>query len=163
MPPVTAPPPLSFVPRNERSQLQSTTNPKNRVRLSLDLANSRLRRAEELMASQYYLSATAELGIYQGIIQDTIQFLRKLEGRKHRDLYKRLEISLREHGSRIEYLRRLAPAEFAGNFRSIYEFTRQTRTEGLNLFFGKTVLRHTNQPDESGHNITSRDDKPDPQ
>ena len=146
LPLVPAPPPMKFVPRSERSQLSATRDAKARTRAAIELAELRLTRAEELTAVQQYDGASAELGVYQGLIEEALYPLN--DGRKNnkqRDIYKRLELALRAHCARIEAISRITPNEYAVNIKVICECTRRARTEALNGFYGDTVVRELSE------------------
>jgi hypothetical protein len=135
-----APPPLKSVSRDERSQLASTRDPKTRMRATLEMADARLARAEQLAGGEQYAAACDQLGSYQGLIEDFMLFLNGNEKKnKLRDIYKRLEISLRSQGARIEAIRRVTPSEHAVNVKAILEYAYQARTVALNSFFGDAL------------------------
>ncbi len=135
-----APPPLKSVSRDERSQLASTHDPKMRMRATLEMADARLARAEQLAGGEQYAAACEQLGSYQGLIEDFMLFLNGNEKKnKLRDVYKRLEISLRAQGARIEAIRRVTPSEHAVNVKAILEYAYQARTIALNSFFGDAL------------------------
>jgi hypothetical protein len=138
-----APPPMRFIPESERTQLSEERDIKDRTRLSLKLADERLARALQMTESKQYERAATELGIYQALIEDAMKFLHE-SGRpsnKNRDHYKRIEMTLRAHGPRIETIRRMTPSEDAVNVKAAYEYIRNMRTEALNAFYGDTVVR----------------------
>lgn len=142
--PLPAPPPLRVVPREERSQLEAARDAKARTRLSLELAEARLARAEQMTSAQQFESAARELGIYLGLLEDTLRFLKnQKEQKKLRDTYKRFEITLRSHAMRLETMRRTTPAEYSVNIRTITEHTKDVRGEALNGFYGDTVITNT--------------------
>ncbi|HEY0322396.1 MAG TPA: hypothetical protein VGC66_15675 [Pyrinomonadaceae bacterium] len=148
--PLPAPPPLRLVPRGERSQLEAARDVKARMRLSVELAEARLTRAEQMTSSQQYESAARELGIYQGLLDDALRFLKdQKEQRKLRDTYKRFEITLRSHAVRLETMRRTTPSEYAFNIKTITEYTKNLRGEALNGFYGDNVIRDA-PDDEAG-------------
>jgi hypothetical protein len=149
MAPLPAPPPLRLVPSGERSQLSAARDAKERTRLSVDLAVARLMRAEQLTASQQFDGASRELGIYRGILEDALRFLKEQkEQKKLRDIYKRFEIALRAHSSRLETMRRTTPSEYAFNIKTVADYTRSLRGEALNGFYGDTVIRDA--PEDEG-------------
>lgn len=136
------PPPMKFVSRNERTQLSAARDAKARTRSAIMLAEARLARAEQLTAGQQFEAASAELGVYQGLVDDALAYLGSVgEKKKSRDIYKHLELSLRAHCSRIEAIRRMTPAEYAVHVKAICELARQARSEALNAFYGDTVVR----------------------
>ncbi|MGH9942796.1 MAG: hypothetical protein ACRD9R_10630 [Pyrinomonadaceae bacterium] len=143
LPPQPAPPPMRYVPEADRAQLNAARDNKARTRLSLTLAEAHLVRAEQYTGSQSFDAAAAALGVYQGLMNDALRFLKqsgKSDG-KTRDLYKRLEQALYKHASRIETMRRTTPPEYTGNLRTAIKFAQDARSAALDAFYGHTVLR----------------------
>ena len=137
-----APPPMRYIPDDERAQLSAAHDAKTRTRLTIELAEGRLSRALQLTEGQRYDEAAVELGIYEALIDDAIDFLQSDEAtNKNRDLNKRLELVLRSHVPRIETIRRITPADYAGNVKAALDYARRARTEALNAFYGHTVVR----------------------
>lgn len=164
LPLVAAPPPMRFVPRSERTQLSGARDAKARMRATIELAELRLSHAEELTASQQYDAASAELGVYQGLVDDAIFYLSELKAGKDkmRDTYKRLELALRAHCSRIEAIRRITPSEYAVNIKAICECTRNARVEALNGFYGDAVIGEVSREDAKSSGVeTPKDSAPD--
>lgn len=137
-----APPPMKFIPSFDRSQLSGTQDAKSRLKASILLAETRLLRAEQFTVDQRFIAATTELGVYQAIIEDVLRFLsyQKVDSNKTRDFYKRLEIELREHSTRIESMRRVTPATYAIHVKAIWDFSDSARGQALNAFFNDTVM-----------------------
>jgi hypothetical protein len=81
--------------------------------------------------------------MYWALMEDLIDYLStvKRDNDKTRDIYKRLEMSLRAHGPKFALMRRGTPAEYAVWIREIEDFARQGRTQALNAFYGHTVIR----------------------
>lgn len=159
VPQQSVPPPIKYIPEGERAKLNDARDEKSRARLSLELADWRLLRAAQLTEAQSYNSASTELGVYHAIIDDVMGFLRK-SGKvrnKLRDIYKRLELTLRAHGSRIEGIRRTTPFEHAGNVRSVIDSTKRARTEALNSFYGDNVVSDAEAEAEVSDNKGSTD------
>lgn len=144
-----APPPMKFMSRSERTQLSAARDAKARTRATIELAEARLARAEQLTAGQHYEAASNELGIYQGLVEDALSYLDGAEPKKaSRDTYKRLELALRTHCARLEAIRRVTPSEYAVHVKAICECARNARTEALNAFYGDTVIRDVSANDE---------------
>ena len=139
----TAPPPLKIITRIERTQLAAAKDEKQRVKLSIELAENHLTNAENQTSQQQFDIAAAEAGMYWALIEDVFSFMKSLarENNKKRDLYKRLELSLRAHGPRLTIMRRSTPSAHAVWIREIEDFARNGRTEALNSFYGNTVIR----------------------
>jgi hypothetical protein len=141
--PLTAPPPIKVITTEERMQIDGADDSKSRIRATIDLAAARLTRAEQLTKQSDYDAAGAEVGSYQALIEDALEFLSamKRDSNKTRDLYKRLELALRAHGPRLTTMRRETPLEHAVWIKRVEEFARAGRTEALNSFYGHTVVR----------------------
>lgn len=143
----TAPPPLRIITRSERMQLNESKDPKARVKLSVELAELHLTNAESQTSQQHYEGAAAEAGMYCALIEDVFRFMKTIErdNNRRRDLYKRLELSLRAHGPRLSIMRRSTPSEYSVWIKEIEDLARKGRTEALNSFYGHTVFREGQQ------------------
>ena len=142
-PPVTAPPPPKVISAEERSKIDENKDEKARIRTTLELAESRLNKAQSLTEQHDFHAASTELGRYAALIEDALAFLSPLsrDRNKTRDLYKRIELALRAHGPRITSIRRVTPLEYAVWIKQLEDFARKGRTEALNSFYGHTVVR----------------------
>jgi hypothetical protein len=147
---LTAPPPLKIVSREERARIDGADDSKARVRTTIELAELRLAKAEVLTSDHDYEGATGELGRYEALIDDTLDYLSPMmrDKNKTRDLYKRLELALRAHGPRLTAIRRSTPLEYAVWIKELEEFARKGRTEALNSFYGQTVFREPQKKPE---------------
>lgn len=139
---MSAPPPMKFVSSSERNQLEAEKDIKKRSRLTVELAELKLVRAEQLTNEQEFAAVITELGSYQGLVENILAFLDSFpkDKNKTRDTYKKLEISLRSHIVRIETVRRMTPAEYADNFKKTIDFIRDARDRALNSFYDDTVI-----------------------
>ena len=151
----TAPPPMKIITRAERSQLEQAKDDKARVKLTIELAETHLTKVETNTSQQQYEGAAAEAGMYWALVEDALNFMKTVErdSNHRRDLYKRLELTLRAHGPRWTTIRHSTPAEYAVWIKEIEEFARNGRTEALNSFYGHTVIRDSSpkppEPKES--------------
>lgn len=143
----TAPPPLKIITRLERSQLNESKDPKARVKTTIELAEAHLTNAENQTSQHEYDIAAAEAGMYWALVEDALSFMKTIDrdNNRKRDLYKRLELSLRAHGPRLSIMRRSTPSEYAVWIKEIEDFARKGRTEALNSFYGHTVIRDDKQ------------------
>ena len=143
----TAPPPLKIITRLDRSQINESKDPKARVKTTIELAETHLLNAENHTSERDYDGAAAEAGMYWALVEDVLTFMKTVDrdGNKRRDLYKRLELTLRAHGPRLSTIRRTTPAEYAIWIKEIEDFARRGRTEALNSFYGNTVLRDSSE------------------
>jgi hypothetical protein len=149
VPETLAPPPLVKVPVSERAELSDIRDLKSRTKVSIQLAEKHLVRAEELTVASDFSGACAELGLYRAIIQDALVFLENVreDSNRTRDNFKRLELALRAHNPRIETIRRTTPHEYAVNIKTLTDFNKNAREQALNAFYGDTVLR---EPKDGG-------------
>jgi hypothetical protein len=140
---LTAPPPLKIISREERARIDAADDSKARLRTTIELAELRLAKAEVLTSEHNFEGATGELGKYEALIDDALNYLSPMmrDKNKTRDLYKRLELALRAHGPRLTAIRRSTPLEYAVWIKASEEFARKGRTEALNSFYGHTVFR----------------------
>jgi ElaB/YqjD/DUF883 family membrane-anchored ribosome-binding protein len=138
-----APPPMRYLPEETRAKLASARDLKARTRLSLELADARLLSADAHSAADRFDAATLELGVYEAIIKDALGFLKKStenSKNKQRDLFKRVELALRAHVTRLETLRRGLPSQHAVHVQTTLDFVRDARSEALEAFFDDTVI-----------------------
>jgi hypothetical protein len=148
--PLTAPPPLQAITKEEREQLNSSNDPKQRVRTTIELAQTHLTNAEKFTADSNFEAASHQIGSYHALIQDVLTYLAsmKRDTNKTRDNYKRLELALRSDGPRLTSMRRITPLEFAVWIKQVEDFAREGRTEALNSFYGHTVVRDSLKSEE---------------
>jgi len=141
--PLTAPPPFKTILKEERARIEQTNDAGKRLRLTIELAVAHLGQAEQQTTQTNYDAASAEVGMYHALIENALEFLStfKRDSNKTRDLYKRLELALRDHGPRLTAMRRTTPLEFAVWIKKVEDFAREGRTEALNSFYGHTVVR----------------------
>ena len=154
----TAPPPLRTISREERALISAERDSKDRIKLTLELATAHLTTTESQTGRQDYEKAGAAAGRYWALIEDAFAFLKpmKSDSNKTRDLYKRVELTLRAHGPRLATIRRSTPIEYSVWIKEIEDLARKGRTEALNSFYGHTVVR--DRQTESSR----KEDKPKP-
>lgn len=148
---IAAPPPINAISKEERAQIESSHDTKQRLRLTLELAATHLAQAEKLTADSSFEAASSQVGCYHALIQNALSLLssQKREANKIRDLYKRLELFLRADGPRLTAMRRITPIEFAVWIKEVEDFARESRTEALNSFYGTTVVKESVKEDDN--------------
>ena len=155
-------PPRKYVPQEMRAQLSASKNLKDRLKLALLLADQRISQAAQHTAAERYSEAGNELGIYQALIEDTINAIQRSSKDKGRDLFKRLEMTLRSHVPRLETIRRVTPSDEAVHIRACIEFVRDARTRALESFYGDTVLRMPKEEKEKKEDLKEGSAQTDP-
>jgi hypothetical protein len=146
------PPPMRYMPTEVRQRLDAATDAKARARLSMEIAEERLARAAQLAGEDKFEASTQEIGIYEAVVEDTVRTLRGSSGdgkvnNKFRDLFKRVEITLRSHITRLETIRRTLPERHAVYARDAIDFVRDRRDAALSAFYSDSVLREPRRPD----------------
>lgn len=142
-PRLPAPPPMRFVSRTERTQLDQTRDAKSRLKATIKMAEERLARAEGLTGQKAFDEASEEIGGYLGLIGDMRQFIGTLDRDKGstRDINRHFEIAVRPHIPRLAVLRRSTPANYSVHLKDAEEYIKDTRSEALDSFYGHSVLR----------------------
>ena len=156
------PPPLRYVPPDVRQRLDGAKDAKTRARLSMEIAEERLIRAAQLAGEDKFAASTAEIGIYEAVVEDTVRTLHASNpGRannKLRDIFKRVEITLRSHVTRLESIRRVLPERHAVYLKDAIDFVRDRRDQALGAFYSDSILREprlTEQPTPQGERANS--------
>lgn len=137
-----APPPMRYLPTETRARLDAARDLKARTRLGLELAEASLVSASTHLDADRFDAATLQLGIYQAIVRDTVDHVRRhsKSSGKARDLFKRVELALRSHVPRLETLRRGLPSQHAVHAQATLDFVRDARAEVLDTFFDNMVV-----------------------
>lgn len=142
------PPPMRYLPVEVRSRLDGERDPKARARLGMLIAEDCLERAAQLAEQDQFVEATGQVGVYQAVVEDTLDFLHRpgRAGNKLRDIYKRVEITLRGHVTRLESIRRGLPSQHAVHVKDAIDFVRDSRDRALGAFYDDAVIREPNRP-----------------
>ncbi|MDT5272241.1 MAG: hypothetical protein QOH49_4427 [Acidobacteriota bacterium] len=146
------PPPLRYMPPDVRQRLEGAKDVNARARLSMEIAEERLVRAAQFADQDKFEAATGEIGVYEAVIEDTVRTLHASGGtgrasNKLRDIFKRIEITLRSHVTRLESIRRLLPERHAVYLKDAIDFVRDRRDLALSAFYSDSVLREPRHPE----------------
>lgn len=166
------PPPLRYIPTDVRLRLDGAKDAKARARLSMEIAEERLARAAQLAGEDRFEASTAEIGVYEAVVEDTVRTLHTSSGgggkvnNKYRDIFKRVEISLRSHITRLETIRRSLPERHAVYLKDAIDFVRDRRDHALSAFYSDAVIREPRRPEtitpEGERATTNAAAQPDP-
>lgn len=150
---ITAPPPLKTISKEEKSQLGAQTGVKKYTKLSLELMDSRLAKAESFNNQQEYVQMFDELGGFHALVDDTLDYLSKhdTDSGKVLDNFKRLEISLRKFAPRLELIRRDLPTKYELYVRKLIIYVRRARTKAVEPLFDNSVVSDADRkkPDDN--------------
>lgn len=146
------PPPLRYMPPDVRQRLDGAKDAKARARLSMEIAEERLTLAAQLADQDRFAASTAEIGIYEAVVEDTVRTLHASNGtgratNKLRDIFKRVEIGLRSHVTRLESIRRALPERHAVYLKDAIDFVRDRRDQALGAFYSDSVIREPRLPE----------------
>jgi hypothetical protein len=146
------PPPIRYMPSDVRQRLDGAKDAKARARLSMEIAEERLALAAQLADQDKFEASTAEIGVYEAVIEDTVRTLHSSTGggkvnNKFRDIFKRVEITLRSHVTRLESIRRVLPERHAVYLKDAIDFVRDRRDLALSAFYSDSVLREPRRPE----------------
>ncbi len=160
----SAPPPAKLITKEDRARVAAAKDDKARLRITIEIAEAHLTEAETSSNGEEFDAASASLGKYHALVEDALAFLgsRSRDENRTRDLYKRLELSLRAHGPRLVAIRRITPLEYAVWVKQLEEFARKGRTEALNSFYGTTVLKDPQSKAENDKHSTKPEATPTP-
>lgn len=137
-----APPPLKIISKAEKSQIDAATEVKPRTKLSLELMDARLLKAEDYAKQEKYDEMFEELGGFHGLMDNTVYFLVKSDAKQKKvlDEFKRVELALRKYVTRLELIRRDLPIRYEFYVRKLVKYAREARTRAIEPMFGDTVL-----------------------
>src|SRR5262245_23240532 len=77
--PLPAPPPFKMIVKEERDAIEQINDNSRRLKLTIEYASAHLTRAEQHTAREAYEAASTEVGMYQALIENALQFLRTLK------------------------------------------------------------------------------------
>ncbi len=138
----TAPPPLKFVSKEEKSQLKTETDIKKHTILALEMMDARVVKAENFNTQKQYREVFGELGGFHALLDDTLDYLNKHDDDSGKVLnnFKRLEISLRKFAPRLELIRRELPIKYELYVRNLIKYVRQARSKAVEPLFDNSVV-----------------------
>jgi hypothetical protein len=138
----SAPPPVKRMSKNEGQTLFAENSPKDRVNLALKFMDQRVSQAESLAKSGDYMGMYDQLGAFQAIMDDTLNYLLRQPQQKGNvlDALKKYEIGLRKLAPRIGVILRELPPNFDPYVRLLLKYIRDARSKAVEPLFGDTVV-----------------------
>jgi hypothetical protein len=127
---------------SEKKSLDLEKNVKKRTELSINLMESRLHTAELLVQEPKFQSALGEIGVYQGLLEDSFNFLESndLKNDKVQDNFRKLELVLRKHILRLELIRREMSYKYGWHVQKLMKLVREIRAKAVEPLFSDTVV-----------------------
>lgn len=140
------PTPKIELSKDEESALDREKDGKKFLRVSLELIESRMKRAETENQAGEYDAMLAELGGFQALIDRTLDHLRATDTRRGKvlDTFKRYEIALRGYTPRIENLRRDSPEKYDSYLTKLLRRVRDNRSRAIEPFYDNNAVPERN-------------------
>ena len=137
-----APPPLKILSQDEKSKLGAEVEVKRRTKLALDFMEARLKQAETFHAAQSYDDMFAQLGAFNGLMDNMLEFLTKgdRDSGKVLNNFKRFEIGLRGFTPRLQVIHHDVPTRYERYVRNLIRHLRAARTKAIEPLFDDTVV-----------------------
>jgi len=145
IPPDAAPPPLKLLSKLEREQLQKVTKVQDRVKLALEMMDTRVTIAEKYIPQEQFEMVFRELGGFHALLDDTLNFLQSSDTNQKRvvDNFKRFEIGLRRISPRLELIRREMSPQREYYLRMLLREVREARAKAVEPLFGNIGERQS--------------------
>ena len=126
----------------EKKALDIEKNVKKRTQLSINLMENRLHTAETLVQEPKFQAALNEIGAYQGLLEDSFSFLESsdLKNEKVQDNFRKLEIVLHKHTTRLELIRREMSYKYNWHVQKLMKLVRKIREKAVEPLFSDTVV-----------------------
>lgn len=137
------PPPLKTISKAEKKALEAESDPRKRTMLSVELIDARLKKAESASTQSAYRQMFFEIGVLQGLIEYSLEYLYKVNRGTDKDFdnFKKFEMALRSFTPRIELLRREAPERYDKYLQSVLKQVRDARSKAVDPLFGDRVIQ----------------------
>lgn len=137
-----APPPLRLLSPDEKTKLAAESDVKRRTKLTLELMEARIVKAESLNTEQDHDRMFTELGGFHGLMDNMLEFLdgKSKDSGKVLNNFKRFEIGLRGFTPRLEVLRRDVPGRYEFYIRGLIKYLRDARAKAVEPLFDDTVV-----------------------
>jgi hypothetical protein len=137
-----APPPLKILSADEKAKLTAETEVKRRTKLALDLMEVRMKQAETFDSHDNHDQMFVELGAFQGLMDNMLEFLNSSDKDNKRVLnnFKKFEIGLRLFTPRLEVIRRDLPIRYELYVRNLIKNLRAARAKAIEPLFDDTVV-----------------------
>jgi hypothetical protein len=141
MPADVAPPPLKLLSKDEKITLEAQgNNLKKRTKVSLELMDARMDRAEKSNSATDFKQSLDELAGFNAILDNTLSFLIKNDSGKADRSFINFEIYLRKQIPRLETIRREMPVKYGFHVGRIMKAVREARAKAVEPIFDDTVV-----------------------
>jgi hypothetical protein len=141
-PPADAvPPPIRTLSKDEKTSLEAqNSNIKKRTKISLELMDARMLKAEKYHSETNFKDSLNELAGFQAILDNALDFLIKNDSGKSDRSFINFEIYLRKQVPRLEAIRREMPVKYGYYVGRLMRFVREARAKAVEPLFEDSVL-----------------------
>lgn len=141
MPSDVVPPPIKILSKEEKTNLESQgTNIKKRTKISLELMDARIEKAEKFQMTSDFKQTLDELAGFNAILDNTLSFLIKTDSGKSDRSFINFEIYLRKQIPRLEAIRREMPFKYGYHVGKIMRSVREARSKAVEPIFDDSVI-----------------------
>lgn len=141
MPADVVPPPIKILSKDEKTTLESQgSNIKKRTKVSLELMDARIEKAEKSQIASDFKQTLDELAGFNAILDNTLSFLIKTDSGKSDRSFINFEIYLRKQIPRLEAIRREMPFKYGYHVGKIMRSVREARSKAVEPIFDDSVI-----------------------
>lgn len=135
------PPPIKILSKDEKTSLETLgNNIKKRTKISLELMDARMEKAEKSHSTSDFKQSLEELAGFNAILDNTLSFLIKTDSGKSDRSFITFEIYLRKQIPRLETIRREMPFKYSFHVGRIMKAVREARAKAVEPIFEDTVV-----------------------
>jgi hypothetical protein len=135
------PPPIKIISKDEKTSLESQgSNIKKRTKLSLELMDLRIEKAEKSNSANDFTQSLEQLAGFNAILDNTLSFLLKTDSGRSDRSFINFEIYLRKQIPRLETIRREMPHKYGFHVGRIMRAVREARAKAVEPIFDDTVI-----------------------
>lgn len=135
-----APPAMKLLTKVEKDTLQAQDkNLKKRTKVSLELMESRLLKAEKFNIEGRYGATLTELAGFNAVLDNQLDFLVRNDRGKSDRSFINFEIYLRKQVTRLEAIRREMPSRYGYHVGKLMVSVREARSKAVEPIFGDPV------------------------
>ena len=135
-----APPAMKLLSKIEKESLEAQDkNIKKRTKVSLELMEARLLKAEKSLNEERYSLTLKELAGFNAILDNSLEYLLKTDNGKSDRHFISFEIYLRKQVPRLESIRREMPSRFGYYVGKLMISVREARSKAVEPIYGETL------------------------
>ena len=140
------PPPIKILSKDEKTTLETQSNNiKKRTKISLELMDVRIEKAEKSQTASDFKQSLDELAGFHALLDNTLTFLIKTDSGRSDRSFINFEIYLRKQIPRLEAIRREMPFKYGFHVGRLMKAVREARAKAVEPIFDDTVVPNANK------------------